>query len=123
MLDFNSRTFSSLVLFSSVGFASSIAAINVNNLKTTYDAQTPVAIIGDTEILKGAPYRMIAAGLGDYANPTSILKAAAMLLRHICYTAEAEKLEAALAACPVTVTGDKDGATCAEFADALMQIL
>ena len=47
------------------GFASSIAAINVNNLKTTYDAQTPVAIIGDTEILKGAPYRMIAAGLGD----------------------------------------------------------
>ncbi|MBQ8590726.1 MAG: sn-glycerol-1-phosphate dehydrogenase, partial [Firmicutes bacterium] len=47
------------------GFASSIAAINVNSLKTTYDAQTPVAIIGDTDILKGAPYRMIAAGLGD----------------------------------------------------------
>lgn len=47
------------------GFASSIAAINVNRLKTTFDAQTPTAILGDTEILKGAPYRMIAAGLGD----------------------------------------------------------
>lgn len=47
------------------GFASSIAAIQVNHLKTTFDAQTPIAIIGDTEILKGAPYRMIAAGLGD----------------------------------------------------------
>ena len=47
------------------GFASSIAAIMVNNLKTTFNAQTPVAIVGDTEILKGAPYSMIAAGLGE----------------------------------------------------------
>ncbi|MEA4994223.1 MAG: sn-glycerol-1-phosphate dehydrogenase [Oscillibacter sp.] len=47
------------------GFASSIAAIQVNHLKTTFEAQTPSAIIGDTEILKNAPYRMIAAGLGD----------------------------------------------------------
>ena len=85
------------------------------------------ANIGDRyamfEAIHGSAPRLIAAGLGDYANPTSILKAAAMLLRHICCTAEAERLEAALAACPVTVTGDKDGATCAEFADALMQIL
>ncbi len=85
------------------------------------------ANIGDRyamfEAIHGSAPRLIAAGLGDYANPTSILKAAAMLLRHICCTAEAEKLEAALAACPVTVTGDRDGATCAEFADALMQIL
>ncbi|MEG2175493.1 MAG: sn-glycerol-1-phosphate dehydrogenase [Oscillibacter sp.] len=47
------------------GFASSIAAIQVNYLKTTFGAQTPIAIIGDTDILKGAPYHMIAAGLGD----------------------------------------------------------
>ena len=75
------------------------------------------------EAIHGSAPRLIAAGLGDYANPTSILKAAAMLLRHICCTAEAEKLEAALDSCSVTVTGDRDGATCAEFADALMQIL
>lgn len=47
------------------GFASSIAALQVNSLKTTFDAQTPIMIFGDTDILKGAPYRMIAAGLGD----------------------------------------------------------
>ncbi|MGI5936137.1 MAG: sn-glycerol-1-phosphate dehydrogenase [Oscillospiraceae bacterium] len=47
------------------GFASSVASLNVNRLKTTFEAQTPLAIIGDTEILKNAPYRMIAAGLGD----------------------------------------------------------
>lgn len=47
------------------GFASSIGVLNINHLKTTVDAQTPTAIIGDTDILKGAPYRMIAAGLGD----------------------------------------------------------
>ena len=47
------------------GFASSIAAIQVDHLKTTFDAQTPLCILGDTDILKNAPYRMIAAGLGD----------------------------------------------------------
>ncbi len=47
------------------GFASSISALNVNHLKTTFETQTPTAIIGDTEILKNAPYPMIAAGLGD----------------------------------------------------------
>ncbi len=47
------------------GFASSVAAIQYRNLKTTFEAQTPTAIIGDTDILKNAPYRMIAAGLGD----------------------------------------------------------
>ncbi len=55
------------------GFASSIAALNVNNLKTTFDAQTPLAIIGDTEILKNAPYRMIAAGLGDLLGKLTCL--------------------------------------------------
>lgn len=55
------------------GFASSIAAIHVNNLKTTFEAQTPTAIIGDTEILKGAPYSMIAAGLGDLLGKATCL--------------------------------------------------
>ena len=85
------------------------------------------ANIGDRyamfEAIHGSAPRMIERGMGDYANPSSILKATAMLLRHICCTAEAEKLEEALASCPVTVTGDKDGATCAQFADALMKIL
>lgn len=55
------------------GFASSIAAIQVNHLKTTFDAQTPTAIIGDTNILKTAPYAMIAAGLGDLLGKCTCL--------------------------------------------------
>ncbi len=47
------------------GFASSISALTVNNLKTTFNVRTPVLIIGDTDILKNAPYSMIAGGLGD----------------------------------------------------------
>jgi glycerol-1-phosphate dehydrogenase [NAD(P)+] len=47
------------------GFASSISALTVNHLKTTFEVRTPQLIVGDTEILKGAPYSMISAGLGD----------------------------------------------------------
>lgn len=47
------------------GFASSIAALSVNNYKTTFEAHTPQAIVADTDILKHAPVSMIAAGLGD----------------------------------------------------------
>lgn len=47
------------------GFASSGAALMVSNIKQTIPAQTPLFIIGDTDILCGAPARMISAGLGD----------------------------------------------------------
>ena len=36
------------------------------------------------EAIHGSAPRMIEQGIGAYANPSSILKAAAMLLRHIC---------------------------------------
>ena len=55
------------------GFASSLAVLNINNLKTSIEAQTPTAIIGDTEILKAAPYHMIAAGLGDLLGKSTCL--------------------------------------------------
>lgn len=47
------------------GFASSGAALIINSMKTTIPAQTPLFIIGDTDILCGAPARMVSAGLGD----------------------------------------------------------
>ena len=47
------------------GFASSGAALMVDNIKQTIPAQTPLFIIGVTDILCGAPARMISAGLGD----------------------------------------------------------
>ena len=85
------------------------------------------ANIGDRyamfEAIHGSAPRMLEEGLGDYANPASILKAEAMLLRHICLPQAAEKLENALKNCAVTVTGQRDGATCTQFGDAIMALL
>ena len=85
------------------------------------------ANIGDRyamfEAIHGSAPRMVEEGLAAYANPASILKATAMMLRHICRAAEAEKLEKALQACSVTVTGNTNGATCEEYAKALMQLI
>lgn len=47
------------------GFASVGAALIIDNLKTTYDAHVPKAIIGDVNILAEAPLNMIAAGVAD----------------------------------------------------------
>ena len=47
------------------GYASSVAALHAAGMKVTLEAQTPLAVFGDTDILKAAPYHMIAAGLGD----------------------------------------------------------
>lgn len=46
--------------------------------------------------IHGTAPRLIAEGKGDYANPTSILRAAAMLLRQIGRQAEASRLDRAL---------------------------
>ena len=85
------------------------------------------ANIGDEyamfEAIHGTAPRLIELGLGDYANPASIIKAGAMLLRHIGRTAAAQKLETALETCPVVITGEKDGPTAAQYTDALIAML
>ena len=75
------------------------------------------------EAIHGSAPRMIERGMGDYANPASILKASAMLLRHICRTEAAAKLEKALDSCTVVVTSDGQNATAAQYADAIMDLL
>lgn len=85
------------------------------------------ANIGDKfamfEAIHGSAPRMVEMGRADYANPQSILKAAAMLLRHICRPQAAERLEKALASCPCGITGNHTGSTAREYTDALMQLL
>ncbi len=85
------------------------------------------ANIGDRyamfEAIHGSAPRMIERGMGEYANPESIIKAAAMMLRHICRAEAAAKLEQAMADCAVEVKSDGSAATAAEYADALMELL
>ena len=55
------------------GFASALAVLNINKLKTSIETHSPTAIMGDVDILKNAPYRMIAAGLGDLLGKATCL--------------------------------------------------
>ena len=84
------------------------------------------ANIGDRyamfEAIHGSAPRMIQRGMGDYADPRSIIKASAMLLRHICRADAAAKLEQAMADCAVEVNADK-GITAAMYADELIKLL
>ncbi|MEW6455160.1 MAG: isocitrate/isopropylmalate family dehydrogenase [Acidobacteriota bacterium] len=78
------------------------------------------------EAIHGSAPRMVTEGRADYADPSSILRATVMLLRHIGYTDRADKLEKALDVCGIfekkfVITGRKDGATGAAFADYLME--
>ena len=77
------------------------------------------------EAIHGSAPRMIEEGIGEYANPASILKALEMLLRHIARAEKADCLAAALAKATesVTVTGNRDGATCAAFGSAVVENL
>ncbi len=80
------------------------------------------------EAIHGSAPRLMEQGLGEYANPASILKAIAMLLRHIAKPDAAERLERALEICTapqsaMVANGTAENATCREFADYLMQNL
>lgn len=90
------------------------------------------ANIGDQyamfEAIHGSAPRMIEEGLAAYANPSSIFKAAEMLLRHIGLIDKADRLAGALRTCCETekrlvVTGFADGDTCKAFADYVMEKL
>ena len=80
------------------------------------------------EAVHGTAPRLIADGEGDYANPASILKAAELLLRHIAMADKAAQLAAAMSLCVeterrVVMTGHRDGASCAQFMDYLLEKL
>lgn len=53
------------------GFSASVGIMNVNNLKATMPAHSTEVIIGDTDILSGAPYRMTIAGFADLMGKLS----------------------------------------------------
>ena len=55
------------------GFSASVGIMNVNNLKATMQAHSTEVIIGDTDVLKGAPYRMTIAGFADLIGKLNAL--------------------------------------------------
>lgn len=77
------------------------------------------------EAIHGSAPRMVREGRAQFADPSSVIRAAAMLLAHIGYAEEADKLYAALDICgnrerKLVMTGRDDGATGEEFADYIM---
>ncbi|MBQ2875757.1 MAG: isocitrate/isopropylmalate dehydrogenase family protein [Clostridia bacterium] len=80
------------------------------------------------EAIHGSAPRMVKEGRDIYADPCSMLRAAVMLLSHIGYQDRADKLERALDICSfeekkLQITGRPGGATCAEYAEYVMETL
>jgi isocitrate dehydrogenase (NAD+) len=77
------------------------------------------------EAIHGSAPRMVEEGRDKYADPSSIIRGAVMLLEHIGYVNEANLLSNALDKCmyeekKLVITGRDTGATGAEFADYVM---
>jgi len=80
------------------------------------------------EAIHGSAPRMVKEGRAKYADPSSIIRAGAMLLKHIGYKNEADKLEMALDICgqyekKLNVTGRDTGATGEKFAEYIKETL
>lgn len=80
------------------------------------------------EAIHGSAPRMVQEGRDIYADPCSMIRAGAMLLSHIGYKEEADKLYKALDITTVTekklvLTGRDTGATSEEFTNYLMETI
>jgi isocitrate dehydrogenase (NAD+) len=78
------------------------------------------------EAIHGSAPRMVAEGRDKYADPCSMLRASVMLLSHIGFNKQAEKLGRALDICMfeekrLTITGRDSGATCTDFGSYVLE--
>ncbi len=77
------------------------------------------------EAIHGSAPRMVTEGRAQYADPCSMIRAAAMLIAHIGYPEDAKKLEMALDITgqyekKLVITGRPSGATGADFTNYVM---
>jgi isocitrate dehydrogenase (NAD+) len=77
------------------------------------------------EAIHGSAPRMVTEGRAQYADPSSMIRASAMLLRHIGYTQRAEKVEMALEMCgqfekKKVITGRDGGVTGEEYTNYIL---
>lgn len=80
------------------------------------------------EAIHGSAPRMVEEGRAIYADPSSMIRAVAMMLNHIGFQVRAEKLEMALDICgvherKVALTGRSNGGTGGELANYIMETL
>ncbi len=80
------------------------------------------------EAIHGSAPRMVDEGRAQYADPSSIIKAAAILLNHIGFTDKSKKLEMALEICAtyekkLVITGRDTGVTGEDFGMYIMETL
>lgn len=80
------------------------------------------------EAIHGSAPRMVKEGRGQFADPSSMIRAVAMLLDHIGYSTEATRLQMALDICgqfekKLVMTGRDTGATSAEFSNYVLETL
>lgn len=80
------------------------------------------------EAIHGSAPRMVKEGRAKYADPCSMLRAVVLLLSHIGYQAESDKLAKALDVCmfeekKLVMTGRDTGATAEQFADYVMETI
>jgi isocitrate dehydrogenase (NAD+) len=78
------------------------------------------------EAIHGSAPRMVQEGRAAYADPSSIMRAAVMMLRHIGFIDKARMMEMALDICgqferKIAITGRPDGATGEEYANYVME--
>ncbi|TSA57550.1 isocitrate/isopropylmalate dehydrogenase family protein [bacterium] len=79
------------------------------------------------EAIHGSAPRMVEEGRAKYADPSSIIRASAMLLRHIGYSEAAEKIDMALDACgaekKTIITGRDTGVTGEKYTRHIISII
>ena len=80
------------------------------------------------EAIHGSAPFLMANNRGEYANPSSLMKAAGMLLAHIGYTGEAEVLNKALDICGYTerrlvITSFREDASTEEYTDYVLETI
>jgi isocitrate dehydrogenase (NAD+) len=78
------------------------------------------------EAIHGSAPRMVTEGRAQFADPSSMIRAGAMLLEHIGFSELGAKLHQALDVCgqyekKMVMTGRSNGATSAQFGEYLMQ--
>jgi isocitrate dehydrogenase (NAD+) len=81
---------------------------------------------GMFEAIHGSAPRMVREGRAQYADPSSLLRAGAMMLEHIGFTDLGAKLHKAIDVCgqyerKIQMTGRNTGATSAEYGEYLMR--